>query len=162
MTLPDFRMAIGLTAAGRATRNFPKPKPSNPAARRGLQYENRVGKQLQQHIHSELFRRIEHNPWFTFSDTYGTSNCCPDFLLWCDSGIIIVEVKLTWVEVAIAKLTDLYCPVISHALQEPVTPLIICRNVTANSPTPKFTISSAMVSPYRLLHWPDTGKIQWS
>ena len=161
MTLPDFRMAVGITGAHRATRKFPKPKPSNIAAKVGLRYEARVGRELNIHIKPNRFERLEHNPWFTFYDTYGMSNCCPDFLLWFDNRVIIVEVKLTWVEVALVKLLELYCPVVSVAFDCPVLPLVICRNVTSKSPKAKLTLSDALTSPEKLLQWPQTGHIQW-
>jgi hypothetical protein len=162
MTLPDFRIALGLKAAGRATRAFPKPRPSNVAARNGLTYERRVGRELERHIAFGRFERIEHNPWFTFHDTFGTANCSPDFLLHVDGAIIVVEVKLTWVEVALAKLDDLYMPVIHAALGLPVCPLVICRNVTGLSPAPQLTLSAALKSDAKLLQWPMTGHILWA
>lgn len=161
MTLPDFRMAIGLTKAERARRSFPKPKPSNTAAKLGLRYENNVGKELMLHVNRGNFIDLEHNPWFTFYDTFGMSNCCPDFLLRLDQGIVIVEVKLTWVEVAMAKLEELYCPVISLALGAFVRPLVICRNITRLAPPPTFTIREALRSRHKLLQWPSTGHILW-
>lgn len=161
--LPDFRMACPPLRAARAIREvWGKAKGSNPAAKQGLRYENRVAKQLAQHVAAKHFREVEHNPWFTFSDQFGTSNCSPDFLLHTDDGkIIIVEVKLTWVEVAAHKLNDLYCPVISAALDTWCYPLIICRNTTPKAPPAALTLSSALKSPYRLLLWPDNGRIPW-
>lgn len=154
-------MAIGLSGAHRARREFPKPKPSNPAAKLGIRYENRVGKELRRHVIPNRFTDLEHNPWFTFYDVYGVGNCCPDFLLWVNDRVIVVEVKLTWVEVALAKLDELYCPVISAALHCPVLPLVICRNATTNSPSAKFTLGEALISKNKLLQWPQTGHIQW-
>lgn len=159
--LPDFRMAIGLKRAGRATREFPVPKASNAASKLGLRYENRVAKELLRHEQRGNFTRVEHNPWFTFSDIYGTANCCPDFLLWSEAGLTIVEVKLTWVEVAIHKLNDLYTPVVSMALEQSTMPLVICRNSAPGAPKAEFTLGAAMASPYRLLQWPDTGHMLW-
>jgi hypothetical protein len=156
-------MACPPLQAGRATREiWAKGKGSNPAAKLGLRYENRVEKQLAWHVTQKRFKRLEHNPWFTFSDQFGTANCSPDFLLHTEDGnIIIVEVKLTWVEVAIHKLMDLYQPVISEALQAPCYPLIICRNLTPKAPAPALTLSGAIMSPFRLLLWPDNGRMPW-
>jgi hypothetical protein len=161
VALPDFRIALGLKSSGRATRQFPKPRPSNPAAKLGLRYEANVGKQLQRHVTNEHFDRLEHNPWFSFYDTFGYANCCPDFILWYNNRAIVVEVKLTWVEVAIAKLEDLYLPVVALALCVPVAPLVICRNVTRNSPRSYTSLTEALTSSERLLHWPQTGPIAW-
>lgn len=161
--LPDFRMAIPPLQAERATREiWGKSKGSSPAAKLGLRYENRVEKQLAYHTGQGRFSRIEHNPWFTFHDKFGTSNCSPDFLLHnADGSIIVVEVKLTWVEVAAHKLNDLYNPVISAALETWCYPLIICRNITPKAPPAALTLSKALVSDFRLLLWPDNGRMLW-
>lgn len=157
----DFRFACEILVANRSLRQFPKPKPSNPAARRGLQYENRVGRELTKQVGKNGFIKCEHNPWFIFTDKYGTNNCSPDFLLWHERGIIIVEVKLTWVEVAFAKLSELYVPVIVEALQVPVKPLVICRNLTNNAPIASLSLKAAIENNNPLLHWPDIGHILW-
>lgn len=159
--LTDYRMAIGLLGASRALRAYYKPRASNAASRRGLQYENRVGKELLRLVTEGHFKRLEHGPWFTFTDVYGLANCSPDFLLWCDQGVVVVEVKLTWVEVAMHKLNDLYVPVVSLALQQPIATLVICRNITISAPRATFTIREALTSPTKLLHWPDVGHILW-
>lgn len=157
----DFRIALGLRWAERSRRDFPKPKPSNTAAKLGLRYENNVGKELTIHVKRGNFRRIEHNPWFTFSDDFGTANCSPDFLLWEEQGITVVEVKLTWVDVAIAKLMDLYGPVVSHALNAPVRFLVICRNLTPAAPSAKHSLREALESEEPLLQWMSNGHILW-
>src|ERR1700691_4202818 len=114
MSLPDFRMIVGDVKAERSKRNlWTNQKPKSQAAKNGLRYEARVGKELQHHVVVGRFEKLEHNPWFVFEDIYGAAACCPDFLLHVEGGIIIVEVKLTWVEVAIHKLNDLYSPVVS-------------------------------------------------
>lgn len=156
-------MAIMPLQASRSTREiWAKSKGRTLPQKMGLRYENRVEKELARHVAEGRFRRLEHNPWFTFSDQYGTANCSPDFLLHTENGnIIIVEVKLTWVEVAIHKLNDLYNPVISAALDAPCYPLIICRNITPRAPKAELTLSRAIMSPFRLLIWPDNGRIPW-
>ena len=161
--LPDFRMAVPPLQAGRVTREvWGKAKGTSPAAKQGLRYENRVAKQLALHIVAKHFLRLEHNPWFTFSDQFGTANCSPDFLLHAEDGkIIIVEVKLTWVEVAAHKLNDLYCPVISAALNTWCYPLVICKSLTPKAPRAELTLSEALASPFKLLLWPDNGRIPW-
>lgn len=159
--MSDFRMAVGITSAYRSTRSFPKPKPSNAIARVGLRYENNVGKELARHVLPHRFVRLEHNPWFTFHDVYGSGHCSPDYLLWVDDKAIIVEVKLTWVGVAMAKLMDLYMPVVSTALGCGVMPLVVVRNTHPKAPEAKFTLAEAITSQHKLLHWPSTGHIQW-
>jgi hypothetical protein len=161
--LPDFRIAVPPLQAGRALRVvWGKAKGTSPAAKLGLRYENRVAKQLERLRVEGRFKVLEHNPWFTFSDQFGTANCSPDFLLHAEDGkIVVVEVKLTWVEVAVHKLNDLYCPVISAALDALCFPLVIVRSTTPKAPPAALTLSSALKSPYRLLLWPDNGRIPW-
>ena len=161
MALPDFRLISGLTGAHRATREFPKPRGSNPAARLGLRYERNVGKELNLHVGPKRFLKLEHNPWFTYYDAAGSGHCSPDYLLWTDVGVIIIEVKLTWVEVAMLKLQALYCPVVSAALGVYVLPLVVCRNITPKAPRPQFTLHKAITTEEKLLQWPNTGHIQW-
>lgn len=154
-------MVLGNYRAERATRNFSLPPPKRASAKDGLRYERKIGKQLEAHVAAERFLKLEKGPWFSFEDDYGAGNCCPDFLLHLPDSIIIVEVKLTWVEVAIHKLNDLYNPVVSVALGKPCFPLIICRNITPASPPAELTLSKALVSPFRILHWPEIGNIRW-
>lgn len=162
MSLIDFRMAIDLRWAARTTPPFTKSSPSNAAARNGLRYEQKVGRELARHTEAGRFVDIEHNPWFQFADLYGSAQCSPDFLLYTEKKtIIIVEVKLTWVEVAIHKLNDLYNPVISTALARQASSLLICRNLTSKAPPASATLSAALASPYRLLHWPEIGQMRW-
>lgn len=157
----DYRIAVGLTRAERARRQFPKPKPSNAAAKLGLRYERTVGKELERHANMGNFAKVEHNPWFTFWDEYGTANCCPDFLLYLEQGVVVTEVKLTWVKVALEKLVDLYCPVVSAALGVPTRPLVICRNLRPDAPPAMFSIRDAIISPTSPLLWPSTGHLLW-
>ena len=163
--LPDFRLAADITRASRCARVWPKAKPRGLAAKAGLRYEERVHKELLWHCQRGNAIRVEHNPWFNFHDVFGTSNCSPDFLLWlANDKVIVIEVKLTWVAVAAHKLTDLYAPVIGHALQgeaNGISPLVICRNITREAPTASYSLREALASPFRLLQWPDNGRMQW-
>lgn len=160
--LPDFRMAINVQSAERCGEVWPKSKGRTQAQKQGYRYENRVARELLAHANRGHFTRLEHNPWFSFRDIYGSGNCSPDFLLWIDQAtVIIVEVKLTWVEVAAHKLAELYYPVITEALGVNAWPLIICRNLGPKSPKPKHSLREAMASEFRLLHWAELGTIPW-
>jgi hypothetical protein len=161
MTGDDFRFVHELQHAWRNEREFAKARGSSPAAKIGLRYERNVGKELARHIGPAKFSSIEHNPWFRFTDYYGTNNCSPDFLLWDRDRCAIIEIKLTWVPAAMAKLCELYCPVVSAALQCKVMPLVICRNLTPQAPKAEQTLVKAMTSVTKLLHWPQIGHIPW-
>lgn len=157
----DFRLPVGEMRAERALRAQVLPKPTSEAQKQGLRYERKVGKELLRHVTGGKLSGMEHNPWFTFYDKFGPGNCCPDFLLFFQRGIVIVEVKLTHVDVALAKLKDLYTPVVSCALGMPTLPLVICRNITPLSPTPCHSLFEAILSESKLLQWPSNGHILW-
>lgn len=159
--MSDYRMPMGMVKAERTTPRFVGARPSSPAARLGLRYERRVGRELQAHVDRGNFVKLEHNPWFTFYDSYGAAHCCPDFLLYGSSGIVVVEVKLTWIAEALDKLMDLYCPVVSVALGMPTRPLVICRSLTPMSPKPKLTLREATSEQNNMLLWPMNGHITW-
>lgn len=161
MSLPDFRMAIGLNSAWRTQPLFVKSRASSQSARNGLRYESRIGKELQRFVAAKTFSNLEHTPWFGFSDTYGTASCSPDYLLWFEGRAIIVEVKLTWVEVAKHKLDELYCPVVSLALQCPVLPLVICKYLNPQAPKAELSLQRALTSSAKLLHWPQIERMKW-
>lgn len=165
MTQPstDYRLVTpkGLVAT-RATLPLHAPKPTSIAALAGLRYERRVHKQLQRHLALGHFLKLEHNPWFTFSDFFGASSCCPDFLLWpLDGSVVIVEVKLTWTPVALNKLIDLYHPVVHCALGTSTQSLIIVRNLIPEAPPAKHSLSEALASPSRILQYFDNGPMLW-
>ena len=140
---------------------MPAPKPSGNAAKLGLRYEANVGKQLARFVTTDKFIGLEHNPWFLFTDKFGQANCSPDFLLFMSDRAVIVEVKLTWVPIAMQKLLELYCPVVSRALQCPVMPLVICKNLAPNAPQPQQNLVAALTTPHKLLHWPQIGLMPW-
>jgi hypothetical protein len=158
----DFRMIVGHVKAERARPIWPQARGNNLAKRMGLRYENRVHKQLAALVAIGVALSVEHTPWFTFKDDLGQGNCSPDFLIHLRDGpIVVVEVKLTWVEVAPHKLADLYLPVVKAALGAEVEPLIICRNLRPTSPAPRHTVRAALASKHRLLHWAEVGALSW-
>ena len=160
-TQTDFRMALDIRWATRSAPIWHKSRNSSLAAKDGLRYEKKVGKELERLGAGGRFTQVEHNPWFRFKDLYGIACCSPDFLLHRPEGLVIVEVKLTWVDVAIHKLNDLYSPVVSFALGKPCRPLVICRNLTRDAPPSCSTLNTALASPHHLLHWPEIGQIRW-
>jgi hypothetical protein len=157
-------MAVGNIRAERTYAKWPKARGNTIAQINGHRYEARVEKQLTAHVKAGRLHSVERNPWFEFHDDFGSANCSPDFLIWpspLEQEVFIVEVKLTWVEIAAHKLIDLYHPVITRALNVRATPLIICRNLTPRAPKAERTLRDAIRSDYRLLHWPDVGNIPW-
>lgn len=159
----DFRIpAPDSLSARRSARALHVPKATSPAGLAGLRYEKRVRMQLQKHLAAGKFLSLEHNPWFSFSDEYGAHACSPDFLLWPTyEAVVIIEVKLTWVASAARKLWELYMPVVNAALDVPVAPLIICRNILPETPPTSQSFREAVNSPARILQYFDNGPLLW-
>lgn len=86
---------------------FPE-QPRTAAQRSGLRYEAAVIKRLQ-----SLHTRVEDHPWLYYKATGKSGICQPDAFVWLSSHhLLIVEVKLTWVRNARAKLLDFYGPIV--------------------------------------------------
>jgi hypothetical protein len=135
------------------------PRPITETARAGLRYETKVFKALQ----ASKFGKVERSPAFTYRNVREASDrvCIPDILLWDEENeyIIVTEVKLTWVPAAAAKLRDLYCPVVSKALDLPTKPLLIVKNLIPESPLPTSRLSFALLAQNPLLCWRENGPI---
>ena len=155
----DCRIITNLKKASLIPPVFGKAKGSNQASKLGLRYENRVYRQLTKL--EDRFNKITHNPWFEFEDINGPGVCSPDIVMMMGNLGIIVEVKLSWVEIALRKLNDLYVPVVSAALNARFTPLVVCRNLLPSSPPAAYTVRDALALPCPLLHWADIGSIRW-
>lgn len=161
-TLGDYRIALGLRSVERCAPLFTKVRASSPAAKLGLAYEKRVGKELLRFLDKDGFSKIEHGSWFRFYDTLGTGHCSPDFIMWFNNKAVVVEVKHTWVAEAKAKLDDLYLPIVSCAHNgAPTLPLVIVKNMTRSAPSASLTLFDALFSETKLLHWPNIGRMLW-
>lgn len=158
----DYRMIVpeGLSAA--RTSPAHTPKASSDAAKQGLRYEKRVRVQLAKHVALGHFVRLEHNPWFSYADRFGSGYCSPDFLLWRSAReVIIVEVKLTWVVAALGKIMELYKPVVEVALGVTAEPLVIVRNLTLTAPPIAHTLRGVLENPITTLQYFDNGPMIW-
>ena len=157
----DFRILHNLLAAGRIKEPFSAQKPNSLAKQQGLRYEKNVKSQLEALQERKIFGQIEHNPWFEFTDDFGSNICSPDFIVHTSNGVIVVEVKLTWVPVALEKLDLLYGLVVAQALQCDVAPLVICKNLAPGVGDYATTLKAALYTKSKVLHWPKIGNIQW-
>jgi hypothetical protein len=146
-----------------ATRTSPVHRPSRsqrPGIVLGLRYERRFKGELEKLFKSNPSLRVEYNPWFFYRRADGQAGaCCPDILLHDDEvGITwVIEVKYTWVSEAIAKLRDLYCPVVELALSRKTEPLVVVKRLTPESPMPRMGL--LLSSNSKLYQWTDMGPI---
>ena len=97
-----------------------KPRGSNPACTEGLRYERKVKKELLALVVAGLCKAVEHNSWFRYTFDFDpvTLSCSPDFILHLSPGqtLVIIEVKLTWVDAALDKVKNFYTPIVNAAL----------------------------------------------
>lgn len=155
-----------LISASRIEPAFGKVRTSHLtlAQANGVRYENKVFKALSI-LAKNLDAKIERNPWFKFMDANGEGICSPDVILSLGRVCLVIEVKTTWVPTARAKLSELYVPVVNLALEPAITrSLIICKNLTPESPRPIENLCSGTqgtVFNPRVYQWLGQGPIVW-
>lgn len=154
-----------LAWASRSDAVFAKVRASrlSPAQAHGVRYESRTQKALTT-LGKTFGIKVEHNPWFKFSDSNGTGACSPDSLLWLDpETILVIEIKYTWVPTAAPKYNGLYSPVIRKALNpDQIFGLILCKNLTSPAPKPVGQISACLASRLPSVYqWLGQGPLEW-
>jgi hypothetical protein len=153
-----------ITSASRATNRVYASRASNSRGYIGLKYERAAIAMLKSIIPQSM--SLEANPWFYYKglDASGSVSgaCSTDALIFDNEFdfIIVVEIKNTYIPVAIDKLNSLYCPVVAKVFGKPTKPLVLVRNLIPGSPVPKLSISSALLADIPLVQWIGTGKIR--
>lgn len=133
------RIISSLQWAKWVTNRIPKPpgRGSSAAARAGLAYQRRVTKALE-----PLGPSLMANPWISFLDAHGPGMAQPDLLL-VGAGLVaptLIEIKLTYTELAVAQLDLLYVPLVAHLFgvsQSQIRRIILCKHLTAAAFAPK-------------------------
>ncbi len=145
--------------------NFPTKRLAK-RQRSGIVFQNRFTKALEKNLPGDIGSIPE--PWFSYADTKSKSEnkwgiCSPDIVLVDTENkfILVIEVKTTWTPEALEKLKTLYCPVVARAFGFPTKPLVVCKNLTPESPRPQPTISFALLSQNPLYQWLGTEPIRW-
>ena len=133
-------------------------KRMTPSQAAGIRFERKVGTRLEI-LAKSLGGMLEKNPWFQYNDENGPHACSPDFIFLFDGTVIVIEVKVTWIPIAISKLKNLYLPVVNRILHpEKLGGIVLCKNLTPETPAPTLTqnLSSAIKMPFIIptLHWP--------
>jgi len=151
---------MSVVSATRAPKAVHQPSRSQqPGVVLGIRYEKRLTKELNLRLKGKDFT-LEHNPWFFYKLSDGTTGACsPDILLHDNElGLTwVIEVKYTWVPDAIKKLTELYCPVVELATSRITEPLVVVKRLTPDSPAPKLGLLTPNTS--KLFQWPENGPI---
>jgi hypothetical protein len=127
----------------------------------GLTYERRLRSEFERHATFGNLKLLHYNPRLDFRDKNGDGVCFPDFFFDIGSAIVIVEIKLTWVNSALPKLRALYIPLVERLLCRAAVPLVVCKRMTPFSPSPSFSVVEALASDSKVLCWPQSGNILW-
>lgn len=161
-----------LIHAARTSPRFGPARPKNMTTSQatGIRFEKKVHRALisltNSLIKQGLPAKLEYQPWFEFQDSVGYGCCAPDFLLSFGLALtLIIDAKLTWVPTAEAKMAKLYTPVVNKTLTPRVLrSLVICNNLTPESPRPISNIGSGTsfsVNSTPIYHWLGQGKLVW-
>ncbi len=140
------------------------PRPQSLPARNGLGYQRKFSRQFFESAPDHY--SIITEPWFEYRDSRAPGEsliCGPDLIAFDEEYkfLIVIEVKQTWTPLALQKLRDIYCPVVSAAWRLPAKPLVACKRLNPESPRPQSTVSFALLSHEPLIHWIGQGPILW-
>lgn len=138
------------------------PRPVSLSARVGLVFERQFYRALYAQVHSNKEWKLQRNPWFEYQDDKSGHNvCCPDIILTDvkNDFVIVIEVKQTYIEEAITKLRNLYCPVVYKATGIPATALVVVKNVLPGAPSPASRISFALQTSTPVFQWLGQGPV---
>lgn len=141
---------------------FPK-RPQSRAQKFGLSYQRKFTAALRSSTPKGI--EILPTPWFSYADqTTAGLICSPDVILVDrEEGFgVVIEIKTTYTPLALQKLRDLYCPVVTKALRLPTRPVVVVKNLLPGCPPPKLTLISAIATQGDpLFQWIGQGPIQW-
>ena len=111
---------------------FAKSTKNTPAQITGLRYERAIEQKLSILAESLGFKLIAHK-WINYN---GDLFAQPDFVLVSSSGAaILIEVKYTYTDTSNQR--ELYTRLLQELDLNPITSLIICRNLTSETPRDK-------------------------
>lgn len=113
----------------------------------GIRYEKAVAKAIP---------GAKRGPWFEFFDANGHGYCQPDIVVDGHGRVLVVECKLTDIELAQAQLDYLYLPVLREVYRRPVVGLIVVRHLTKVSDRASIHTSlpaALRAGDSRLVHW---------
>ena len=85
------------------------------------------------------FAAAQHGLWLEFCDASGHGYAQVDFALDLGGFVVIAEAKLTWRTEAYAQLRGLYLPLMRALTHKPVGGIVVCRNVTRQTPRSEVT-----------------------
>lgn len=130
------------------------PRPAKAIQRAGLALEKKFLKQALKFCPPSF--EFEHNPHFGYNLDGKEKFCIPDLLITDKNdlvNVIVVEIKQTFVPLALTKLQTLYCPIVSKALSKVARPLVVCLHLSPGAPPASGRILDAVKREYPLYQW---------
>lgn len=103
----------------------------NRVQKKGISYENKVGKYLESMEGAGRLRpyTLVRNQWFHFRDLNGKGYAQIDFLLVSGNEVFILESKLTQTNFAVGQLRELYYPLVLYCYKRPVRLVQVCKTL---------------------------------
>ena len=102
---------------------------SSASQKAGLAYE----KKAKSFLRNRFQERVTLGQWFKFYDGYRTRYCQPDAIVQDHTGIMIIEIKLRFSDLAWWQLKELYLPIVKkyyHASSCQL--LVLCKSFDPN------------------------------
>lgn len=107
-----------------------QPKRLRGARARGLAYERKVGRHLEQLLaQGQLHGRLFSGQWLYFEDDGGPGHAQPDHFIVRPDSVLLLECKLTQTDLAWEQVEGLYSPLLKHLFNLPVVGVQVCRNL---------------------------------
>jgi len=133
---------------------IPQGRPKG-VRREGVRYENALARVL----------AASHGMWLEYEDAKGHGYAQVDFV-WVRGGAVVAgEAKLTWRPGAYMQLRRLYFPLLRWLYNSPVGGIVVCKNVTRETPRAEVTqdleeaLERARRGTIPVLHWPLAGVV---
>lgn len=101
------------------------PSRARGAKGAGLRYERQLGDSLP---------LAAAGLWWEFEDSFGKGFCQTDLLLELPQGLVVVEVKYTWVPEGHSQISKLYRPVLEAATGKKVFGIVACKALVPGIP----------------------------
>lgn len=92
-----------------------------------MAYERKLGKFLQT---LRLPGTLHAAQWLEFEDANGHGYALPDFFIVCPTVVVLLESKLTQVDVAWPQMRELYSPLLEWVYQRRVCCIQVCKHLS--------------------------------
>jgi hypothetical protein len=117
----------------------------------GASYEKKLVRSLKRN-----FPQAKYHQWIHFMDATGPHYCEPELFIERKAEVILLEAKLTGGPLGRMQMEGLYKPLLEKIIGKPVRCLLVCKNVTVETPGPFIASLEAFINsdlPFATWHW---------